>query len=248
MEQKKTWRCSSFFLHILAMALMLSDHLWATLFPAQEWMTCIGRIAFPLFAFMIVEGYFHTADFRTYMKRMLLFALLSEIPFDLIYGSTWFYPFHQNVLWTFLLALCLIRLCEKAKAAKAKWLYWLCIPVVCVAGYLLGTITMVDYFGAGVLMVLVFYFFRGRQWWCFLGQLLCLGILNLHTLAGYFYTVSLGSLTIPVAQQGFALLALLPIWLYDGRQGHHSKAFQYFCYGFYPLHLLLLYEIWRLVS
>ena len=70
---------------------MLMDHLWATLFPAQEWLTCAGRLAFPIFAFMTVEGYFRTHNFRKYVFRLFLFALISEIPFDLMYGGTWFY-------------------------------------------------------------------------------------------------------------------------------------------------------------
>ena len=61
-------------LHILAMVLMLMDHLWATLLPAQDWLTCAGRVAFPIFAFMSVEGYFHTHNFKKYAQRMLLFA------------------------------------------------------------------------------------------------------------------------------------------------------------------------------
>ena len=63
-------------LHIIAMTLMLMDHLWATLLPAKEWLTCAGRVAFPIFAFMAVEGYFHTRNFKKYMLRMLLFAVL----------------------------------------------------------------------------------------------------------------------------------------------------------------------------
>ena len=164
---------SSFTLHILAMTLMLCDHLWATLFPAQEWLTCIGRMAFPIFAFMIVEGYSHTSNVRKYILRLFAFAIISEVPFNLIYGSSVIFPFHQNVLWTFLIALLSINLIEKTKAAKKWWLTCLVVIATVLVDFLLGTIAMVDYFGAGVLTVLVFYFFRERKWWCFVGQLVC---------------------------------------------------------------------------
>ena len=101
---------SSFALHILAMTLMLCDHLWATLLPGQEWLTCIGRMAFPIFAFMIVEGYFHTSNVRKYILRLFAFAIISEVPFNLFYGSSVIFPFHQNVLWTFLIAVLSVTL------------------------------------------------------------------------------------------------------------------------------------------
>lgn len=237
---------TSFHLHILAMTLMLCDHLWATLLPQQEWMTCIGRLAFPIFAFLTVEGYFHTSSIRRYLLRLLVFALISEIPFDLVYGSTLFYPFHQNVLWTFLLGLLCIRFCEFVRSKHRPWLGWAALALAAVMGYLLGTLLMVDYAGAGVLMVLTFYVFRQRTWKSLLGQLLCLGYLNIHMLGTYFYPISIGSWTFELVQQGFAVLALIPIWLYNGARGHHSKAFQYFCYTFYPAHLLVLYVLWQL--
>ncbi|MFR5126249.1 TraX family protein [Blautia massiliensis (ex Durand et al. 2017)] len=66
--EKNLWRkkrgIDSFTLHILAMLFMLCDHLWATLFPAQEWMTCVGRLAFPIFAFMIAEGCYYTSNVK----------------------------------------------------------------------------------------------------------------------------------------------------------------------------------------
>lgn len=62
MEKKRG--IDSFTLHILAMLFMLCDHLWATLFPAQEWMTCVGRLAFPIFAFMIAEGCYYTSNVK----------------------------------------------------------------------------------------------------------------------------------------------------------------------------------------
>ena len=157
-------------LHILAMALMLMDHLWATLLPAQEWLTCAGRVAFPIFAFMAVEGYFHTHDLKKYTLRLLLFALLSEIPFDLMYGGTWFYPVHQNVIWTLLLGILGVYLMETVRKKQKTWMYLLVSALVVAAGAVLGTLGMVDYYGAGVLTVFIFYFFHGRKWWCLLGQ------------------------------------------------------------------------------
>lgn len=148
-------------LHILAMALMLMDHLWATLLPAQEWLTCAGRVAFPIFAFMAVEGYFHTHDLKKYTLRLLLFALLSEVPFDLMYGGTWFYPVHQNVIWTLLLGILGIHLMETVRKKQKTGLYLLVSALVVVAGAVLGTLGMVDYYGAGVLTVFIFYFFTG---------------------------------------------------------------------------------------
>ena len=100
MKHKFAIETTSASLHIMAMAFMLCDHLWGTIIPGNDWLTCIGRIAYPIFAFMIVEGYFHTSNLKKYVKRLFIFALLSEIPFNLAMGSRLFYPIHQNVLWT----------------------------------------------------------------------------------------------------------------------------------------------------
>ena len=157
---KRSFDLSTAALHILAMAFMLSDHLWATLFLSQEWMTAVGRLAFPIFAFLAVEGYFHTHSFRRYALRMLLFAVLSEVPFDLMYSGTPFYPVHQNVIWTLLLGLLGIRAMEAVRARGKRWLFLLTCVGVTALGGVLGTLCMVDYYGAGVLTVFVFYFFR----------------------------------------------------------------------------------------
>ena len=161
-------------LHILAMVLMLMDHLWATLLPAQDWLTCAGRLAFPIFAFMAVEGYFHTHSFRKYALRLALFAVLSEVPFDLMYGGT------------LVLSGAPERDLDAAarpsghssdgnRAQKQKtWLYLLTALLVVLIGTVLGTLSMVDYYGTGVLTIFIFYFFRGRKWWCLAGQLLAL--------------------------------------------------------------------------
>lgn len=244
----KNFELTAAVLHIIAMTLMLMDHLWATLLPAREWLTCAGRVAFPIFAFMAVEGYFHTRNFKKYILRMLLFAVLSEIPFDLMYGGTWFYPVHQNVLWTFLLGLLGVWLMEQVRKKGKTWMYLLVCVLVVPAGLVLGTLCMVDYYGVGILTVFVFYFLHGRKWWCFLGQLAALYWLNVELLGGLMYPVQLFSMEFELCQQGLALLALIPIWLYRGRQGYHSKPFQYLCYAFYPVHMLLLVVVLNFIN
>ena len=244
----KNFELTAAVLHIIAMTLMLMDHLWATLLPAREWLTCAGRVAFPIFAFMAVEGYFHTRSFKKYILRMLLFAVLSEIPFDLMYGGTWFYPVHQNVLWTFLLGLLGVWLMEQVRKKGKIWMYLLVCVLVVLAGLVLGTLCMVDYYGVGVLTVFVFYFLHGRKWWRFLGQLAALYWLNVELLGGLMYPVQLFGMEFELCQQGLALLALIPIWLYRGRQGYHSKPFQYLCYAFYPVHMLLLVVVLNFIN
>ena len=173
---------------------------------------------------------------------MLIFALISEIPFNFFYGGAALYPFHQNVLFTFLLALCLMAGVEKVRRRGSRVYTALALAGAAVLGMALGTLCMVDYYGAGVLTVFIFYFFHGhgRKWWCLLGQLAALYWVNVELLGGLMYPIQLFGMDFELCQQGLALLALVPIWLYRGRQGYHSKPFQYACYAFYPAHMLVL--------
>ena len=239
MKKNFSLEVSSALLHIMAMAFMLCDHLWGTIVPGNDWLTCIGRLAFPIFAFLLVEGYFHTKNLRKYVKRLLVFAVLSEIPFDLAMGSRIFYPIHQNVLWSFLISIGLIHWNEKVKEKQVWKRVFVVIASVCI-GYIGGLITFVDFYNAGILTVLVFYYFRNKKWWCYAAQLVCLWYINFELLGGYSYEVQMFGETHFIARQGIAVLALIPIWLYQGKQGYHSSGWQYFCYAFYPLHLLIL--------
>lgn len=240
MSKKSRLETTSMALHIMAMIFMLFDHLWGTIVPGNDWMTCIGRLSFPIFAFMIVEGYFHTKNLKKYVLRLLVFAIISEIPFNMAMSSRVFNPTHQNVLWSFLISIGLIYWNEKAKATQKKWKQIAVGCVTVIIGYILGIITMVDYYHAGILTVLVFYFFRQKKWWSYLGQFVCLWYINTEILGGFGYEIPLFGEIIFVHRQGFALLALIPIWLYRGKQGYHSKILQYVYYAFYPVHLLIL--------
>ena len=227
---------TSFGLHLLAMGLMLCDHICLALMPDRVWMTCVGRLAFPIFAFLVAEGFVRTRSRARYARRLLIFALVSEVPFDLLAAGRPVYPFHQNVLWTFLIALGCMQLLEWAKADSRPAARFVVSAGAVLGGFLAGTAFMVDYFGPGVWMVLVFYFFRGNGWRQRLGQLLCLLLLNGWLLAGQ--TVLLDGLALPI--QAFAVLALPFIWLYRGRQGPHGRTVRWLFYGFYPAHLLVL--------
>lgn len=233
---KKRPELTSFGLHLLAMGLMLCDHICLALMPDRLWMTCAGRLAFPIFAFLVAEGFVRTRSRARYARRLLIFALVSEVPFDLLAAGRPVYPFHQNVLWTFLVALGCMQLLEWAKADPRPAARLVVSAGAVLGGFLAGTAFMVDYFGPGVWTVLVFYFFRGDGWRLRLGQLLCLLFLNGWLLAGQ--TVLPGGLALPI--QSFAVLALPFIWLYRGRQGPHGRAVRWLFYGFYPAHLLVL--------
>lgn len=240
MKKIRRFEVTSTSLHVMASVFMLCDHLWGTVVPGNDWLTCIGRLAFPIYAFMIVEGYFHTRNLKKYAGRLFLFALLSEIPFNLAMGSRLFYPIHQNVLWSFLISLLLIHWNEKAKETK-KLPVRIAVGIFTVLfGGLLGLITMVDFYHAGVLTVLVFYFFRENTLFCRAGQIVGLWYINMELLGGYGYELSLFGHSFFFVRQGLALLALLPVWLYRGQRGRYPAGLKFAFYAFYPLHLLVL--------
>lgn len=219
-------------LRLLALALMLLDHLWATVIPGNDWMTHVGRLAFPIFAFQAAEGYAHTSNFKQYCKRLLLFGLLSEIPFNLMMMSSWIYPFHQNVMFTLLLGLLALKSVDNAR--EGKWV-WLLGAMGCC---LLGALTLVDFGPYGVAMVLLFGLCRNQPGEKLL-QLAGMVLINVILMEGRMLIV-FGH---EIPQQSFALLALIPIWLYSGKKGRGSRALQVASYLFYPIHMVVLYSI-----
>lgn len=218
---------SSFALHIWAMLLMLCDHLQLTLLPDLPILRCVGRLAFPLFAFMAVEGYLHTRSLKKYLLRLLMLAVISEIPFDLLVSGSVFDPMHQNVIWTIILGLCCIRAFENISAGRKMMLS----AVVIIASLAAAIIARVDYSSAGVLTLLAFYDFRGNTVRCRLMQLLSLAFINL---------VLLGGIEFAFPYQALAVLSLPIIWLYDGSQGPHNGFIKAANYLFYPAHMLIL--------
>ena len=231
---------SSFTLHILAMVIMLGDHIWGTTGIQTLWLTTIGRMAFPIFAFLLVEGFYHTHDRKKYIKRILLFAVISEVPFDWMYNGFVFYPFHQNVLWNFGISLVCLQLMESIRAEENWIKTYLSMPVIILLGYIVATITFTDYHGAGILTVMVFYLCRGNSKINRFMQFIGLVYINCFILKGLCFTVTIGSFSWDIPYQGFAILSLIPIWLYKGRQGPYNRVIKEIYYWFYPVHAFIL--------
>lgn len=228
-------------LRTIAVVLMLSDHIWATVMSFGNWMTYIGRMAFPIFAFQIAEGFVHTSNFKKYALRLLGFAVITEIPFNLFYSSRWFNPYHQNVLFTLLLGLLAISVIDKARkklTVKTAALSVLWLLLICVASVL----GFVDYGFTGMITVVMFYLLRDFPF-AWLAQLVAMVLINIVFFEGQVVPVEIFGKMFEIPTQGYAVFALIPIWLYGGRKGRSSKFMQYGFYAFYPVHMLILYLI-----
>ena len=114
------------------------------------------------------------------------------------------------------------------------------------AAFLVGGFTFVDYAGYGIWMVMMFYVFRDVPFgWA--GELAVMIYINWYAIGGLVYNVPIAGRVAEIPEQGLAVLALIPIWLYNGRQGPHSKVIQYACYAFYPVHIAVLVLLARLL-
>lgn len=228
-------------LKAIAVVLMLSDHIWATYMSFGNWMTYIGRMAFPIFAFQIAEGFLHTSDFKKYTLRLLGLALVTEIPFNLFTCSRWFNTYHQNVLFTLLLGLLAIYVLDNVKKkfiAKKVVLSLLWLALISVA----ATLGFVDYGFLGMLTVVMFYILRDFPF-AWIAQLVAMVLINIVFFEGQVFPVEFLGKTIEIPSQGFAVFSLIPIWLYGGKKGKSSKVMQYGFYAFYLVHMLILYLI-----
>jgi len=242
MEQTKNLKClSASTLKIIAMICMLCDHIWATVAPGFEetlWLNMVGRIAFPIFAFQIAEGFSRTTNARAYTKRLFWMAVITELPFNLMTGGGLINPFHQNVLFTFWLSLLILRRLKRCGERDTLY-YILNVVLFSVIGYVAGTLLFVDYQGYGILMVILFYVTRDLPYGR-LGQLIGMVYINWHLIGGLQLPIPLGSGEFMLPIQGLAVLALIPIWLYSGERGKHYRIVQPLCYWFYPAHILIL--------
>lgn len=177
----------------------------------------IGRLAFPLYCFLLVEGFLHTHSLRQYAGRMLAFALVSELPFDLAFFHTLIYRGHQNVYWTLFFGLCALGCLRYCGERSAPGIF------SALALAVLAELLRTDYGAIGVLLIVVLYITRAsRPLQCLFGA-------------------------VAVCYELPAPLAFLPVSLYNGQRGRCSRAEQWAFYLFYPAHLALLAAVTNLL-
>ena len=217
---------------IIALILMLVDHIGGVLIEngilnfSEFWAKCalfwfnldytlrfIGRISFPLFCYFIVEGFLHTKNIKKYFIRILIFAFISEIPFDLAFHNSFFYLGYQNVLFEFALAVLLLWALSKNNGEIVK--QGIIVFIFCILSYYFR----LDYDYIGILLIVVFYLFRNDKSMMFLLS----GVLLMYSSKSFFC---------------ISVFSLLIINMYNGFKGKLN--IKYLFYLFYPIHLVLL--------
>lgn len=188
----------------------------ADLYGIYMGMRMVGRIAFPIYCFLLVEGFEHTSSRMKYAMRLLAFAVISELPFDLLFKGRVLEFGYQNVFFTLFLGLAAMIGMDlvKEKFGSSQVLMTLLDVVVIAACMMAAKFLRTDYAAIGVVCIVVIYLSRKKK--------------ALQIGAGCL--VFLWEITAP--------LAFIPIAFYNGKRGWNLK---YFFYLFYPVHLLLLY-------
>lgn len=203
----------------LAMLTMITDHTGAVLFPQYRVLRIIGRMAFPIYCFLLVQGYLHTRNIWKYEGRLVLFALISEPCFDMAFFGKWYEPANQNIFWTLAIGLLLMELCSIGKKHD-----WNLTPVFLILAILAAWCWNTDYNWTGIL--LIFCFYQASKWGGKKEKLMQLASQCV------FHFVCWGGI------QCYGILSTPLLWLYNQKPG--SRTGKYLYYGIYPIHLLLL--------
>ena len=244
---------SGYWLKMIAVITMLIDHTAASILEKmlqimpswspitmdnwQNWyrldivLRGIGRMAFPIYYFLLVEGFTYTHSKAKYATRLFIFALISEIPFDVALNKSIIDMHYNNVFFTLFIGLITIwvsdyvlgqmrnKLSGKMSAAMLTVMNLIAVFVILLAGCVLAeAVFRCDYGASGICAIYIMYMFRNQRMSGFATAVCMLGVLS-------------GSL------EFLALFMLIPMHFYNGTRGKQHK---YFFYAFYPVHLLIL--------
>jgi len=250
---------SGFWLKVIACICMLIDHIAQICdidsynMPLYLSMKYVGRIAFVIFAFLIVEGYRKTSNINKYLIRLGAFAFISEIPFDMAFNDSYLDFDSQNVFFTLFLGVLAILLFEAFE--KNLMLASFCGMSVGLLALYMNT----DYKAMGVWLILFLFVFRDEKGKQFIAgasvivlYVLCDFIDLIERYDTYEAMINWKMLTnsctrleayMLIFRNLFGIVGLLFIWLYNEERGYNAKWVKYGFYIFYPLHILIIYFI-----
>ena len=218
-------------LKIIAMLTMTLDHIGAELFPQVLWLRIVGRLAMPIFAFMIAEGCRHTRSPLRYLGTLAAFAAVCQAVYFFAMGSL-----YMCILVTFSMSVGLILLLKKAEEKRAPFL-WILFALGCAAAFFLCEILpaylpktdyAVDYGFFGVMLPVLVYIGKGKWWQLFEA------FFGLTLIANLYGGV-----------QWWSLCSLPLLALYNGQRGKWKM--KWFFYIFYPAHLVAIHFIGMLM-
>jgi hypothetical protein len=205
-------------LRIIALIAMAIDHIGLVFFPDYFIFRIIGRLAFPLFAFGIAQGYLYTKNLSKYLQRILLLALISQPIFYLLINQE-----NLNICFTLTLGLSVIYLYDKGK-------HWWVKVFGIILILFLGEWLQVEYGAYGILLILCLYVFKNNILLILFGSLLMFA----QALLNY--------------SQILNLFAIIPLFLVYYIKDKRIKMNRWVQYLFYPVHLLIIYIVFQLIN
>lgn len=227
---------TSFHLKIIALITMFIDHIGYVIFPNHFWLRYIGRIAFPIYAFLISEGLKKTSNIKKYLRNLLILALISELFYDLCFNKNINFFYKTNTVYTLFIASSSIYLYNKNSDNIIKYLSLL-------LGLSISHILKTDYDILGVLLIFIFYFLHNKY------EYLIYGIIwvnikylsNISYILQYIFNKNIYLSNIYIINSlGLYLFTIVPfliIMFYNNKKGNSLK---YIFYILYPLHLFIL--------
>ena len=205
-------------LKLIAVVSMLIDHIGYVFFPSVKLLRIIGRLAMPIYCFCVSEGLIHTRSRKAYLLRVSIFALISELPYDMAFNGRFEFK-DQNVMFTFIFAILGIDIgefiLEKNRSSAAQFFALIASLLFAALAQVIHT----DYGIFGVVLVYMFYFFRSLPVFRIL-------------VSALFVTVTCWG-----KRELYCLPAFILLMLYNGQRG---AGFKYLFYSFYPVHLAVL--------
>ena len=236
-------------IYFIAAIAMTIDHAKHFGILTGVWPNIVGRIALPIFIYFIVEGSHKTHNVYKYATRMFIVALISEVPFNIMCANSLYSLNYQNTIFELLISLMAVIAVQNIKHSNICNMQLIFNVFVIFSALILSEALNFDYSIHGVLLAISFEIFYNssiEKLGVAFSLWLVFGVLYSST-----YTVSVDWLGTSLTVQSFSLLAIIPLWLYNGTKGFNltvgacSKVdlFQYFKYLFYPAHLIVLYII-----